>query len=124
MTGRARGGQTTARGTAPAKKTTPKVDPDFVVVDLNDFAASELESVEELSGLPISRSVDFEKPQGAITRAMGWVVKVRTDPDFPYEDPDCDRGKRPRCGDCHCSRRLKVAFRVSELPVPPSGENA
>ncbi len=87
------------------------------------MTASEFEAVEELSGLPVARSLDFEKPQGSLLRAMGWAIRVRTDPDFPFET-DCDRGKRPRCGDCVCSRRLKVAFQLSEPPVPPSGETA
>lgn len=107
----------------PAAKTPPKPDPDVVFVDLNDMTAAEYEAVEELSGLPVAQAMNVEKPSGAIQRAMAWAVKVRTDPDFPFEDPECDRGNRPQCGGCHCSRRLKVYVQLSEAPVPPSGEN-
>lgn len=107
----------------PAATTPPKQDPDVVFVDLNDLTAAEYEAVEEMSGLPIGRAMDVEKPSGAIQRAMGWAVKVRTDPEFPFEDSECGRGNRPRCGDCHCSRRLKVFVTMSEAPVPPSGGN-
>jgi hypothetical protein len=129
MTAQARGGRSTT-GRAAAKKTvtetTPaaqKPDPDVVWVDLNNMTAAEYEAVEELSGLPVARAMDVQKPQGSIQRAMGWVVKIRDVPEMPFEDEDCGRGVRPRCGDCHCSRRLKVFVRISEAPVPPSGEN-
>lgn len=122
---------TTAKGDRPAARRagakntedTPKQDPDFVFVDLNDLTAAEYEAVEELSGLPVARSLDVEKPQGALQRAMAWVLRVRTDPDFPWEVEDCGRGKRPRCADCHCSRKLKFMLLLSAPPVPPSGEN-
>jgi hypothetical protein len=118
----ARGGRkTTSR--AAASKTQPKPDPDVVWVDLNDLTAAEYEVVEELSGLPVAQAMNIEKPSGSIQRAMAWAVKVRTDPGFPFEDPDCERGNLPRCADCHCSRRLKVYVKLSEAPVPPSGEN-
>src|SRR5215204_5720531 len=110
MTAQARGGRsTTGRAAAtkkPAAAPAVKPDPDVVWVDLNDLTAADYESVEELSGLPVARAMDVQKPQGSIQRAMGWVVRVRKEPDFPFEDEECDRGRRPRCADCHCSRRL------------------
>lgn len=122
MTGKAAGARSTS-GRAAASKPERKVDPDVVFVDLNDMTAAEFEAVEELSGLPVARTFDVEKPQGSISRAMAWAVRVRTDPDFPFEVEDCGRGQRPRCSDCRCSRRLKFMLQLSAPPVPPSGEN-
>lgn len=121
MTGKARGGRPTSR--AAASKTTPTPDPDLVEIRLDDMTSAEYEAVEELSGLPVARSLDVEKTQGSLNRAMAWVVRLRTDPDMPWEKEDCGRGARPRCSDCVCSRRLKHIFRFSGSPVPPSGEN-
>lgn len=122
MTGSAAGSQP-AKRRAAAKKPAAKTDPDLVEIRLGDMTSAEYEAVEELSGLPVARTLDVEQVQGSLNRAMAWVVRVRTDPDMLWEKEDCGRGVRPRCGDCVCSRRLKHVFRFAAAPVPPSGEN-
>jgi hypothetical protein len=123
MTGSARGGRSTTGRAAATKKTTPpKQDPDFVYVNTNDLTAGEIEAVEESSGVSIAHYGQMDKAQGPISRAIGWVFRLRTDPDIVYEDKNCGRGVRPQCGDCHCARRLKVLY-LSEAPTPPSGGN-
>lgn len=89
----------------------------------DDLTAGEIEAIEEAAGVPITHYGQMDKAQGPISRAIGWVFRLRVDPDIVYEDKACGRGMRPQCGDCHCARRLKVMYVAKEPPVPPSGEN-
>jgi hypothetical protein len=122
MTTKARGVRATTSRPA-ASKPAAKQDPDRVWVDTNDLTAGEIEAIEEVSGASINYYGQIDKAQGRLSRAIGWAFRSRTDPSIVYEDKACDRGVRPQCGDCHCSRRLKVLYRITEAPVPPSGEN-
>lgn len=123
MTGRARGGQSATRRPAAKSTATPKPDPDHVFVNTNDLTAAEIEAIEEAAGVPITHYGEMDKAQGRISRAIGWVFRLRTDPDVVFEDKECGRGLRPQCGDCHCARRLKVMYVTEAVPVPPSGES-
>lgn len=123
MTAQARGDRPATRRAA-VKKPAPTPDPDLVWANTHDLTAGEIEAIEEAAGVPITHYGQMDKPQGPLSRAVGWAFRQRTDPDIVFEDKGCGRGMRPQCGDCHCARRLKVMYLQLEAPVPPSGENA
>lgn len=123
MTGTARGARATTSRAAAKKDTTPPQDPDAVWVDTNTLTAGEIEAIEEAAAVPITHFRQMDKAQGPISRAMGWIVRLRTDSTAVYEDKSCDRVGRPQCGDCHCARRLKVMYHEVSAPTPPSGGN-
>lgn len=123
MTAKARGVRATTPRRPAASKPAPKQDPDKVFVAFNELTAGEIETVEEVTGLPVTRTTDLEKPQGAVNRAVGWVVRLRTDPSVPYDNEACGRGHLPQCADCLCSRRLKVFYLREAAPIPPTGES-
>lgn len=78
-------------------------DKDVLVVDLNSLTVGEIELAEELSGQPITYSLDPDKPKGRIMRAIGCAVRRRSDPEFTWEQ----------------AAGLKVFF-GSESAVPPT----
>lgn len=55
-------------------------------IDLESLRVSEIETIEELIDGPIDKAFDDDKPRGKVLRAIGYVVKRRTNPDFTLED--------------------------------------
>lgn len=71
---------------------------------MDSLTAGEIEDAEDLASVPITDFFDAAKPKGRISRAIGCVVRRRTEPEFTWEQ----------------SRDLKVFF-AEEKPVPPTG---
>jgi hypothetical protein len=63
----------------------PADDDDQIVVDMISLTVGEIEEIERLSDLPITHALDPDKPKGRIMRAVGCVVRKRTDPGFTWE---------------------------------------
>jgi hypothetical protein len=76
-------------------------DDDIVYVDLEQLTVSEIEQIEELTGVGIDTFSQPGSAKGKTLRAGGYVVKRRTDPSFTWEQ----------------AGNLRVRFGAE--PVPP-----
>lgn len=81
-------------------------DPDIVRVNADMLTIGEVEEVEEYAGQSIDMFARAGSPKAKFMRAMGMMVRRRTDPNFTWEQ----------------SYQLKVRMDV-ENPVPPTGGN-
>lgn len=55
-------------------------------IDLDNLKVREIEEIEEIIGEPIDLAFADGKPRGKVLRAIGFVVKRRTNPAFTIED--------------------------------------
>jgi len=95
-------------GRTPTRRATAKTqDPSIVVADLEDMTCGEIEEFEERTGNPVNFYTAKGTPQGKALRVLGWIFKLREDPEFTYED----------------AANLRVGIKLS-APVPPTDESA
>lgn len=59
---------------------------EYLEIDLEDLRIRELEELEELTGRPFDGLFTDGEPRGKVLRALGFVVKRRTNPDFTWEE--------------------------------------
>lgn len=55
-------------------------------IDLQHLTISELEEIEEKSGLPIDVLADPKRPKAKMMRAVAYVLRRRDNPAFTWED--------------------------------------
>lgn len=60
-------------------------DNEYLEINLDDLRIRELEELEELTGKPFDGLFVDGEPRGKVLRALGFVVKRRTDPNFTWE---------------------------------------
>lgn len=60
-------------------------DADHIVFELDELSLDELETLEEITGLPFDEVIQEGKPKAAVMKAFAYIVKKRTDPDFTIE---------------------------------------
>lgn len=80
---------------------------DVIVFHPDELTVKQIEDIEEASGLPIVWLYDPEKPKGAITRAVAFVLCREHDPSFTMEQAGAKR-----------------VFIRAEPQLPPTGESA
>lgn len=56
-----------------------------VLFDLNELTIGDLEDLEDIVGVPFDQ-INMERPSMKVAKAMIYIVKRRTDPDFTLED--------------------------------------
>ncbi|MGE3620744.1 MAG: hypothetical protein AB7L84_09805 [Acidimicrobiia bacterium] len=61
-------------------------DDEVFEVSLDGLKIREIEEIEEIISGPIGSAFAEGKPQGKVLRAIAYVVKRRSDPDFTLED--------------------------------------
>lgn len=61
-------------------------DDEYLEIDLGDLRVHEIETIEEVIGTSIDQAFAEGAPRGKALRAIGFVVKRRTNPDFTLED--------------------------------------
>lgn len=93
---------TVAKTGAKASKAAETVDPNLVVVELDSLTCGEIEYFEDETGNPIAHYFEAGTPQGKALRVLGFLVKLREDKAFTYEE----------------SANLRVGVRAVS-PVPP-----
>lgn len=54
-------------------------------LDLNDLTIAEIETIEDLTDLPIDAFTSPSAKRGKMLRAIGYVLKRREDPSFTWE---------------------------------------
>lgn len=59
--------------------------PDELDVDLDHLTVNEIDAIEEIMGMPIDELFAAGHPRGKALRAVGLVMKRRTDPSFTLE---------------------------------------
>lgn len=59
---------------------------DYLEIDLEDLTVGEIEIIEDVIGGPIDRAFLEGAPKGKALRALGYVVRRRTNPEFTLED--------------------------------------
>lgn len=59
---------------------------DELSIELESLTVGEIEEIEEITGYPIDKVFDGDRPRGKVLRAIGFVVKRRENPDFTLED--------------------------------------
>lgn len=90
----------------PRKAGTKPAPRPFVIVDMNDFTANEVDAAEELLDAPLQSLMDPAARQGKGMRVLAYVVSKRDNPEITLED----------------AGNLRVFFRQSD--VPPTDESA
>lgn len=55
-------------------------------IELDSLTVGEIEEIEEITGCPIDKVFDADRPRGKALRAIGFVVKRRDNPAFTLED--------------------------------------
>ena len=58
---------------------------DYLEINLDNLRIREIEEIEEIIGGPFDQAFGEGKPRGKALRAIGFVVKRRTNPDFTIE---------------------------------------
>lgn len=58
---------------------------DFLEVDFDSLKVREIEDFEQASGCSIDMAFAAGAPRGKVLRALAWVTRRRTDPDFTLE---------------------------------------
>lgn len=76
---------------------------DVLDVDIDHLTVGEIEEIEELTGQSIDQLGESGTPKGKLMRALGFVTRKRTNPDFTWDD----------------AGRLKVQL-AGGVPVPPT----
>lgn len=61
------------------------MEDDVLTVDLDSLKIREIEEIEEIVGESIETAFADGKPRGKALRALGYVVRRRTQPDFTLE---------------------------------------
>jgi len=56
-----------------------------LIIDLEELRVAEIELLEELAGCPVDEMFAKGMPRGRTLRALGVVMKRRTDPEFTLE---------------------------------------
>lgn len=79
--------------------------PDELQVDLDHLTVGEIETIEDLAGVSIDTLAQPGAPKGKAMRALGMVVRQRTDPEFTWEQ----------------AGGLKVRFDKEKPVTPTSG---
>ena len=64
---------------------TDKLNITDLTVDLDELTIAEIETVEEITGIPIDRLGDANSPKGKMLRALALVKLRRTDPTVTAE---------------------------------------
>lgn len=59
---------------------------EYLEIDLGDLRVHEIETIEEVIGTSIDNAFVEGAPRGKALRAIGYVIKRRTNPDFTLED--------------------------------------
>jgi hypothetical protein len=62
-----------------------RLDIKDLTVDLDELTIGEIETVEEITGMPIDRIGDASAPKGKMLRALALVKLRRTDPSVTVE---------------------------------------
>lgn len=75
-------------------------DPDVLEIDLDYLTVEELEEVEDLTGKGIDTLAKEGAPKAKMMRAIGFVMRKRTDPSFTWEQ----------------AGKLKVMFKDDVVP--------
>lgn len=66
--------------------TEPEKDDDFVVIDMDELTVGEIEIIEEMADAPIDNMGLVGARKGKLLRAIAFVGKRRTVPDFSWAD--------------------------------------
>lgn len=61
-------------------------DDNVLDVNLTELKVSEIEEIEAIIEQPIDYAFRAEAPRGKVLRALGYVIKRRTNPEFTLED--------------------------------------
>lgn len=80
-------------------------DDDVIVVDLNHLTIDEIETIEDIIDAPIDSVSNPNARKAKSLRAIGFVIKRRTNPDFELKD----------------AGRLKVQFESDQTVDPTNG---
>jgi hypothetical protein len=80
-------------------------DPDLIEMDSDYFTIDEIDIIEQLTGEDFTKFMNTPGPKAGHFKILAFVIKRRTDPEFPFE----------RAG------QLKAKF--TKTPVPPTNGN-
>lgn len=61
-------------------------DAEYLDINLDDLTIAEIETMEDVIGGPIDEAFKEGRPRGKALRALGYVIKRRTNPEFTLED--------------------------------------
>ena len=59
--------------------------PETFKVDVQELTINDIETIEEMTGLPIDKIGDPDAPKGKLMRALAFVKARKTDPDATPE---------------------------------------
>lgn len=79
--------------------------PEYIAVDPDMLTIGEVEEVEELAGISIDTFSRPDTPKAKFMRAMAFVTRRRTHPDFTWEQAGRHR------------------VRIEKTPIPPTDDN-
>lgn len=91
---------------APRKIAVNETDDDVIEIDLNHLTIDEIETIEDIVDAPIDSITNPNMRKAKLLKAVGFVIKRRTNPEFRLED----------------AGKLRVKFDV--VPVDPTKSSA
>lgn len=66
--------------------TAKKTEDNVLKIDANDFTLGEIETIEEIGGMPIGWLGRDDKPQGKALVAVAYVIGLRKNPRYTLEE--------------------------------------